>query len=59
VWENVENHRASILEKIQVKTALEQLEIREERGVGEHKCYHHSSDFVYGLGENTEAPERH
>jgi hypothetical protein len=32
VWENVENHRASILEKIkEVKTALEQLRIRAEQ----------------------------
>jgi hypothetical protein len=32
VWENAENHRASILEKIQeVKTALEQLRIRAEK----------------------------
>jgi hypothetical protein len=32
VWENTENHRASILEKIQeVKTALEQLRIRAEQ----------------------------
>jgi hypothetical protein len=31
VWENAENHKASILEQVQeVKTALEQLRIREE-----------------------------
>jgi hypothetical protein len=32
VWENVENHRASILEQVQeVKTALEQLRIKTEQ----------------------------
>jgi hypothetical protein len=40
VWENVENHRASILEQVQeVKTTLEQLRIRAEKATeGETKC---------------------